>query len=278
MIASCARPNASRTSPAARAARPEVASVPVTRTASTSIPISPTLTGISWLAATTPHPHVRPGKQHSPGRPFHFKHDHSPVNPAASPPDYNPPRARTMAPCSQRKGRPQEPRAATGPADQPDHEGAEADREPGPTLPATPGRTCPARPRLTRDAAMSAAGYPRSGTPRCPDAGRGRSLAGPPSGRQARPASSLRRPCPGARRTPRGSAGRRPDARAAVRSRSASDARVLLSLAIAILSCDRPVPARPPAARRQPASPAAHLVGIARVVIQDRVRRVSQRA
>ena len=56
MIASCARPNASSTFPAARAARPEVGSVPATGTASTSISISPTLTGISRLAATTPTP------------------------------------------------------------------------------------------------------------------------------------------------------------------------------------------------------------------------------
>ena len=47
MIASCARPNASSTLPAARAGRPSVGSVPATGTVSTSISISPTLTGIS---------------------------------------------------------------------------------------------------------------------------------------------------------------------------------------------------------------------------------------
>ena len=41
MIASCARPNASSAFPAARAVRPDVASVPATGTASTSISISP---------------------------------------------------------------------------------------------------------------------------------------------------------------------------------------------------------------------------------------------
>ena len=55
-IASCARPNASSTLPAAFAARPDVASVPVTGTVSTSISISPTPTAISRPAATTPHP------------------------------------------------------------------------------------------------------------------------------------------------------------------------------------------------------------------------------
>ena len=61
MIASYARRNASSTLPAARAARPEVASVPATGTASTSISISPTLTGISLPAATTSNPQRLPG-------------------------------------------------------------------------------------------------------------------------------------------------------------------------------------------------------------------------
>ena len=66
MIASCARLNASSTLPAAFSARPVVASVPATGTASTAISISPTLTGISLPAATTPTPSAYPGRQRRP--------------------------------------------------------------------------------------------------------------------------------------------------------------------------------------------------------------------
>jgi hypothetical protein len=80
MIASCARLNASSTFPVAFAARPDVASVPAAGTVSTSISISPTLTGISRLAATAPIP--RPLRDGSAARhAIHLKHDHSPANP-----------------------------------------------------------------------------------------------------------------------------------------------------------------------------------------------------
>ncbi len=72
---------------------------------------------------------------------------------------------------------------------------------------------CPAS-NAPHCAAMPRAGYPRRGTAGRPQAGRGRSAAGPPSGRQARPGSSPPRPYPGARRTRLGSVGRPPDARA----------------------------------------------------------------